>query len=434
MSYIPYAASERARLLEAIGLPSAEALFEDIPPEARTGAIEGLPTPLDECALWDHLTELSEKNDTGGVPFLGAGVYDHYIPAALSGLVSRSEFLTAYTPYQPEISQGTLTAIFEFQTYITRLTGMDISNASQYDGASACAEAMLMTCAQTRRSRVLVSRATHPDVRATLATYAHFQGIDVIEVPFDAAGQSLAGFQSLMTPETAAVIVQNPNFFGVLEPMSAIAALASAGGSASVAVCDPLSLAVITPPGACGFDIAVGECQPLGMPASFGGPYAGYLAAKETYLRRMPGRIVGQTTDNKGERAFVLTMQAREQHIRREKATSNICSNQALCALTATVYLTLMGPGGLRAAATLSAVHMNKLQQELTTMRNFSTLFNNSFFRECVLRPPEGEDCHWGYDLGLSYPELQGARLFCCTEKDTNAQRARLLREGADAR
>ncbi len=430
MSYIPYATEERARLLRALGLSHTDELFADIPAGARTPATDDLPAAMDECSLMAHITALARQNDTDATPFLGAGVYDHYIPAALPGLVARSEFVTAYTPYQPEISQGTLTAIFEFQTHITRLTGLDVSNASQYDAASACAEAMLMACGQTRKSRVLVSRATHPDVRQTLETYARFQGVEIVETGFDSHGQSLAALRDAMTPETAAVIVQSPNFFGVVEPMTAIAEMAHGQKTAAVAVCDPLSLAVLKPPGACGFDMAVGECQPLGLPLSYGGPYAGYLAARDTYLRRMPGRIVGQTADSRGDRAFVLTMQAREQHIRREKATSNICSNQALCALTATMYLSLMGPRGLRAAAALSAQNADKLRLELTTKRNFSRVFDAPFFRECILRPPEGVSCTWGYDVGAAYPELSGARLLCCTEKDGDARRAHILSQG----
>lgn len=426
MSYIPYAKEEQSRLLDRLGLSSAERLFDDIPAAARTEGISGLPDAMDEQSLWAHITALAAQNDTRAAFFVGAGLYDHYIPAAVAGLVARSEFLTAYTPYQPEISQGTLMAIFEFQTHISRLTGLDVANASQYDGASAAAEAMLMAAAQTRKSRVVVSRATHPETRRVLRTYARFQGVEVAEADYDEKGRSLSGIERMLTPDTAAVVAQSPNFFGVIEPMGNIAAAAHDKKALAVAVCDPLSLAVLTPPGENGFDIAAGECQPLGLPVSFGGPHAGYLAAREAFLRRMPGRIVGQTADSRGGRAFVLTMQAREQHIRREKATSNICSNQALCALTATVYLSLMGPRGLRAAAALSASHAGELRRELTTKCNFTQIFDAPFFRECVLKPTDGRDYGLGYRLGRDYPELGDAVLVAATEKDNAARRARV--------
>lgn len=375
-NYIPPSAGEREALLRELGLNSAEDLFINIPKRCRVGELK-LPKPLSEPELRRTLEALAAENETP--LFIGGGLYDHYVPAAVDALCSLPEFVTAYTPYQPEISQGTLTSIFEFQTGICRLTGLDAANASMYDAATAAAEAMLMAAVHTKRKTVRVTAATHPHIKETLRTYARFNGLSVAEIPFDGRGQTAA---DAMAGEDACVIAQSPNYFGVIEPMRAIAAKASETGAVPVAVCDPLSLAILESPGAMGFDIAVGECQPLGSPISFGGPHAGYFAANENFLRRMPGRIVGETGEvNGGRRGFILTLQAREQHIRREKATSNICSNAALAALRATVYLALLGPEGLREVAETTAQKAAYMRGRLEEA-GVNPLFDAPYFRE----------------------------------------------------
>lgn len=378
--YIPSTREEREKILREIGIGSVDELFEVVPPPARINGIAGLESALTEPELERLFAKMSSKNNTYPL-FMGAGLYDHIIPAAVGAIVSLPQFVTAYTPYQPEISQGTLGAIFEFQTAICRLTGLDVSNASLYDAATAAAEAALMCAVQTKRTKICVTAATHPHIIEVLRTYARFQGLELTFAQFDEAGQAvLPCFDGF-----AAVIAQSPNFFGVIEPMADIASAGKNAGAVPVAVCDPLSLGLLTPPGEMGFDIAVGDCQPLGMPVSFGGPHAGYMAVREGFMRRMPGRIAGETTDNRGNRAFVLTLQAREQHIRREKATSNICSNQALMALCATVYLTLMGPDGLREAAEQSAQKAFFTREKLIE-RGFEPMFDAPFFREFAMR------------------------------------------------
>lgn len=366
-------------MLSALGVHSIGELFSSIPLQCRTGGISGLPAPLSEAALRRLLEEVASQNDTHEPLFIGAGLYDHYVPAAVDALCSLPEFVTAYTPYQPEVSQGTLTAIFEFQTAICRLTGLDVSNASMYDAATAACEAMMLSAAQTRRKAVYVTAATHPHIRETLAAYARFNGLTLLTVPFDGRGQ--AALDGTLDG-AACLIAQSPNFFGVIEPMRSLAEAASRAGAVPVAVCDPLSLGLLESPGECGFDIAVGECQPLGSYISFGGPHAGYFSARESFMRRIPGRIAGETVELNGDkRGFVLTLQAREQHIRREKATSNICSNAALSALRANVYLSLLGPQGLRETASLcvrKAAYLRGLLEE----HGIKPLFDAPYFRE----------------------------------------------------
>ncbi len=373
-NYIPSAAREREKLLRELGIASAEELFSGV--ECRIGRMN-LPPPLSESELRRLLEGIAAENEAP--LFIGAGLYDHYVPAAVDALCSLPEFVTAYTPYQPEISQGTLTSVFEFQTAICRLTGLDVSNASMYDAATAACEAMLMSAAQTKRKNVCVTAATHPHIKETLCTYARFNGLTVTEIPFDGRGQTALD----ASPDGAAcVIAQSPNFFGVIEPMREIAARVKANGAVPVAVCDPLSLGLLECPGEAGFSVAVGECQPLGSPIGFGGPHAGYSAAKESFLRRMPGRIVGETSEiNGNKQGFILTLQAREQHIRREKATSNICSNAALSALRATVYLALLGPEGLREVAALCARKAAYLRVKLQEV-GVKPLFDAPYFRE----------------------------------------------------
>jgi len=409
-SMMPHTAREREQMLADLGLDSIDSLFEDIPPQCRTGGIYGLPAPLCEASLRGLMEEMAGQNDVRDPLFIGAGLYDHYIPAAVDALCSLPEFVTAYTPYQPEISQGTLTAIFEFQTSMCNLTGLDVSNASMYDAATAACEAMLLAKAHTGRTVVYVTDSTHPHIRETLATLARFNGLTVKTIPFGANGQAEL---DKLTEETACLIAQSPNFFGVIEPMRELAAEAAGAGAVSIAVCDPLSLGLLESPGECGFDIAVGECQPLGSSISFGGPHAGYFCAKEKFLRRMPGRIAGETVElNGGKQGFVLTLQTREQHIRREKATSNICTNAALSALRATVYLALLGSRGLYEAASLCA-RKAAYARGLLEERGIKPLFDAPYFREFAVESV----------LPGAYPlkELHGS-LIAVTEKRTKRE------------
>jgi glycine dehydrogenase subunit 1 len=366
------------------------------------------------------------------VCFLGAGAYDHYIPAVIDHLLSRQEFYTAYTPYQPEISQGTLQAIFEYQTMICMLTGMDVANASMYDGASALAEAAIMACGATRRSEVVALESIHPQSRSVLKTYARFRDIHVVTCGRKDGAADIDDLKSKVSRSTAAVVVQSPNFFGIIEEIEEMAAVAHESGALLIVCCDPISLGLLKSPGAMGADIVVGEGQALGNPLSFGGPYLGFYAATDKLMRKMPGRIAGQTVDAHGRRGFVLTIQAREQHIRREKATSNICSNQALCALAATIYLTAMGKEGLRDTASQCAMKAHYAYDTLIGTGRFSPVFDAPFFKEFAVRFDGDvnalnaalldDGIIGGYDLGRFDKNLSGAWLLAVTEKRTKQQ------------
>ena len=408
--YIPQTEAEQSQMLADCGFASWEALYQAIPAPARIPGIPGLPPAMTEPELLDYFTRLSEKNRNAKACFMGAGAYDHTVPAAVGALAGQSAFVTAYTPYQPEISQGTLTAIFEYQTLLTRLTGLDVSNAGMYDGATAACEAMHVAVGQTRRSKIAVTAGTHPQILETLQTYARFAGTEVTVLPLDE--ETGATPVAALEKDIAALFVQSPNFFGVLENLPAHADSIHQAGGLAVAVCDPLSLALLQTPGEAGFDIAVGDCQPMGLRLSFGGPYAGYLCARESLVRRMPGRIAGETVDRNGQRCYVLTLQTREQHIRREKAASNICSNQALCCLTATIWLALMGPEGLKEAATQSARKAAYLRSLLAN-KGLKPKFSGRFFREfTVCGQIEG---------GVYLPE-RDCTLIAVTEKRTKAE------------
>lgn len=433
-TFIPNTKQQQSEMLAAIGVRSISQLFEAVPENVRLKRPLGLPCALSELEVTKRLKALAKANvnTEDYVCFLGAGAYDHFIPAAVDSLLSRQEFYTAYTPYQPEISQGTLQAIFEYQTLICELTGMDVSNASVYDGASALAEAALMACGATRRSEVLVAKSVDPQYREVLKTYARFKGIGVKEFGYVNGAVDLNAIESMISENTAAVIAQTPNFFGIVEDIKAAADAAHNHGALLAISCDPIALAVIKTPGEAGADIAVGEGQALGNPLSFGGPYLGFFAAKENLLRRMPGRIVGETVDRNGKRCFVLTIQTREQHIRREKATSNICSNEALCALAATIYLTAMGKQGLREAAEQCLYKSHYAQGALIATNRFKPVFGSLFFKEFAVRY-DGDinklNAHLlsngiigGYDLGRDYPELSGSYLVAITEKRTKAE------------
>ena len=366
------------------------------------------------------LEALAEQNLRFRTILRGAGAYDHYIPAAVSRIASKEEFVTAYTPYQAEISQGVLQSIFEFQTMICELTGLDAANASVYDGASAAAEAVAM-CRERKRTRAVVSAAAHPDVISTIRTYSFGAGTEVAAAPAENGVTDLTG---LLDETTACVYVQQPNFFGQLEDLPALAAQVHAAGARLIVGVNPAALGVLESPGACGADIAVGEGQPLGLPLSWGGPYLGFMAASQSLMRRLPGRIVGETRDSRGERAFVLTLQAREQHIRREKASSNVCSNEALCALTASVYLSLMGPDGLRQVGEQCHAKAHYLAAELCRLPGVSLRYPGPFFHEFVTDLPEPQKVLSALEsrgiLG-GWP-VEGGLLWCATEKQSRAE------------
>lgn len=432
--YIPNTKTQQKEMLEEIGYSSIEELFGDIPEEVRLGRKLAIPGPMAEMELRRHMGKLSSLNKhTEDYPcFLGAGAYDHYIPAAIDHIISRAEFYTAYTPYQPEISQGTLQAIFEYQTMICQLTGMDVSNASLYDGATALAEAILMACQATRKEKVVLAQSLHPEYREVSSTYAKFQDIPITEVGYKDGMMDLEALEKTVTKETAAVVVQSPNFFGIIEDIEPIAEIAHKNKALLIVSADPISLALLKAPGELGADIVVGEGQSLGNPLSFGGPYLGFFATTKRLMRRMPGRIVGETTDKDGNRGFVLTLQTREQHIRREKATSNICTNQALNALIATIYLSLLGKEGLKEVAYQCLQKSHYLYDRLLDTGLFTPIFNAPFFKEFAIKstvPIEKLNAHLldkgiigGYSLEKDYTELDGGWLIAVTEKRTRQE------------
>jgi len=442
MAYTPHTDGDRRRMLDALGLDSVDELFAGIPPAVRAGGLD-LPPGLSEVELAAELTALAGRNRVDLASFLGAGVYRHYIPAAVDQLISRGEFYTAYTPYQPEISQGTLQTIYEYQSLLATLTGLDVVSASHYDGATATAEAALMTVRATGRSRLLVSRAVHPHYRETLRTYLRPSGFALEEVPIVGEGPAsgttdLTALETALSPrgdgsapsDVTGVILAQPNFYGALEPMAEAARLAHAAGALFVAVVEPVSLAVLEPPGGYGADIASGEGQPLGVAPQFGGPYLGILAASEALTRQVPGRLIGLTRDLDGRRAYVMTLRAREQDIRRERAASNICTNQALVALIATVYLSLLGPHGLRDVAALGAARARELEAALAAS-GARRLHAAPYLNEFAIRVPDAPAVHArlldaGVLAGVPLANLEpgaedvaDALLVCATELTT---------------
>ena len=396
VSYVPNTKKDQQELLKTIGKKSIDELFADIPEKVHFKGNIKLPKALSEPELLADLENLSKKNKSSE-NFLGGGSYNHFIPSVVKHIISRSEFYTAYTPYQAEISQGILQAIYEYQTMICELTGMDATNASMYDGATAMAEAALLACRATRRKEILVSKSVNPNYRAVLETYA--TGADL---------KVKTGDWQLATGDTACYILQQPNFFGNIEEVSDLADKIHKNGSLFIVSADPISLGILKEPGDYGADIVVGEGQSLGNPQSFGGPGLGIFAVKQKYVRNIPGRVVGMTQDIEGKRAFCLTLQTREQHIRREKATSNICSNEALAALAATVYLSVMGKQGLRKVAELCLQKANYLKKKLGD----KVVFSSPSFKEFVVKT----DKPVGLDLAPFYPDLKGCRLICVTE------------------
>jgi glycine dehydrogenase subunit 1 len=446
MSYSPHTEADRAAMLAAIGVATVDELFADIPPPVRATRF-AVPPGLTEQEVRAELTRLAGRNRLPEVSFLGAGAYRRLIPAVVDEVVGRAEFATAYTPYQPEVSQGTLQAIYEFQTLICELTGMEVASASHYDGATATAEAALMACRLTGRDRVAVSRAVHPQVRRVLETYCSGPGIEVVEVPADlAAGGSgqtdTDAAARLAGADVACLVVQQPNMLGTLEDMPALAEAAHGAGGLFVTLVDPVSLAVLEAPGRYGADIVTAEGQQLGIPLSFGGPYLGLMAARMDAVRQMPGRLAGATRDAQGRRGYVLTLQAREQHIRREKAASNICTNQALCALAATAYLAAVGPEGLREVAERSATQARHLVASLEAAGLAVRRFAEPYLNEVTLSVPGAARRHAelaaegivaGLVLEAEYPELPDTLLLAATELTTDDDIARLVAALASA-
>jgi len=426
MRYLPNSPAERAAMLEATGHRSIEELFRQIPENLKLRGQLSLPGPLSEPEILEFFRQAASQSGREYVSLLGAGAYTHYRPVAIDALLSRGEFFTPYTPYQAELAQGTLQAMFEFQTLMTQLTGMEVANASLYDGSTATTEAVLMALRITGRERVVVARTLHPEYRQVLATYVRHQGIEVAEIPYAPSGQAdLSQLEAALTPQTAAVVVQSPNFMGALEPIRQIAELAHQHGALSiVSITEPLSLGIIQPPREA--DIVCGEAQSFGVPVAYGGPYVGFLSCREKFLRQTPGRLVGQTTDSQGRRGFVLTLATREQHIRREKATSNICTNQSLCALAATIYLCLLGKKGLEALAEHNLAKAHYAAEQLRAVPGVATPFAAPFFNEFVVKVPadtEGllsvlreEKIIGGLNLERFYPELRNHLLVCVTE------------------
>ncbi len=390
MGFVPNTEEDRQEMLKAIGVSSFEELISDIPPEIRLKEDLKLPEPLSEYEVLKELREISEKNlDLNhAISFLGGGAYDHFIPSAVFTIISRSEFYTAYTPYQAEVSQGTLQAIYEYQTMICRLTGMDVANASMYDGGSALAEAVLLALGHTGRNEVIIAGPINPNYLSVVRTYTHPKKADIKLTRFDSGICDIDDLKSKVTDKTACVVVQQPNFFGNIEDVFEIEKLAHNVGALLIVAVDPISLGILIPPGEYGADVVVGEGQPLGIPLSFGGPYLGIFAVKEFLIRKIPGRLSGITIDRDGERGFVLTLQTREQHIRREKATSNICTNQGLMMLAATVYMALMGKHGLREVAKLCLQKSHYLAEQISKINGFKLKYNQPFFKEFVVQTP----------------------------------------------
>jgi glycine dehydrogenase subunit 1 len=433
MPFIPHTPDDVRAMLAAIDAPSLEALFDEIPPTLRIGELPALPEALNERQV-TRLMEQRAADDPGPLCFLGAGAYEHHIPAAVWEIASRGEFYSAYTPYQPEASQGTLQVLYEYQSMMAGLTAMAVSNASLYDGGSALAEALLMAVRANRKSkskRILVPRTLHPLYRRAARAIVHNQGLELIELPYDPTGghTPIAALAPYAGQDIAALVIPQPNFFGVLEEVDALTDWAHRQQALAVAVVNPTALAVLAPPGEwgeAGADIVCGDGQPFGAPLSSGGPYFGFLCCRQEWVRQMPGRLVGRTVDLDGKPGFTLTLQAREQHIRRSKATSNICTNQGLMVTAATLYLTLLGPHGLEQVAAASHANTRALVEQLTRMPGVSLAFDRPVFHEAVLELPrpagevlDGLLAHGvlgGFDLSGEYPELGDALLVCATE------------------
>ncbi|AVQ99354.1 glycine dehydrogenase (aminomethyl-transferring) [Oceanobacillus iheyensis] len=432
--YLPMTESDKQEMLATIGVDSTEELFADIPEQIRFRGSLNLKKPANEAQLKKELADMANKNVNlkTHASFLGAGVYDHYIPSVVDHVISRSEFYTAYTPYQPEISQGELQAIFEFQTMISELTGLPVANSSMYDGGTSLAEAVNLSAAHTKRKKILVSKAVHPESRAVIETYARGPELEIVEIDCENGYTNLQQLAEAIDEDTASVVVQYPNFFGQIEPLEKINELVkSQTKTMFITSSNPLSLGYLTPPGEFGADIVVGDTQVFGIPAQFGGPHCGYFATTDKLMRKVPGRLVGQTVDEDGVRGFVLTLQAREQHIRRDKATSNICSNQALNALASSVAMSSIGKHGLRKMAVLNMKKARYMKQKLKET-GLRVVHEGMFFNELVVdigsnvseinKQLLNKGFIGGYDLGENYPELKDHMLIAVTESRTKEE------------
>ena len=421
-SYVPSTREERREMLRAIGLEDYRDLYKDVPQEMYLDRPLNLPEGMSELEVSRAMKEMAGKNRVFSTVLRGAGAYDHYIPSVVKYIPAKEEFLTAYTPYQAEMSQGVLQSIFEYQTMICALTGMDVSNASVYDGATAAAEAAAM-CRDRKRRVTLISAAAHPDTINTVRTYCYGTNDELRIVPAKDGKTDMDALKEMLTEDIASFYVQQPNFYGQFEEAEAMAELVHQAGAMYIMGCNPIALAIVKTPAECGADIAVGEGQPLGMPLSFGGPYLGYMATTTKHMRKLPGRIVGETVDAKGDRAFVLSLQAREQHIRREKASSNICSNQALCALTAGVYMASMGPEGMAEAARQSMAKAHYLANGLCSIPGVSLKYTGEYFHEFVTVMPKADEVLAALadaDILGGLP-VDGGILWCATEKVSKA-------------
>ncbi|WP_033541919.1 aminomethyl-transferring glycine dehydrogenase subunit GcvPA [Planococcus sp. CAU13] len=431
--YLPMTSQDEKAMLDTIGIQSIDELFADIPEKVRFKGEYNIKPAKSESSLTKELSQLAAKNADSNTyaSFLGAGVYDHYKPIIVDHVISRSEFYTAYTPYQPEISQGELQAIFEFQTMISELTGMDIANSSMYDGGTSLAEAGTLAAGHTRRKKILISRAVHPESRAVVRSYALGQSIEVEEIPLKNGQTDIEALKGMIDENTATVMIQYPNFFGQVENLKEIEPIVHGAGALFTVSSNPLALGALTPPGKLGADITVGDAQPFGIPEAFGGPHCGYFAVSKALMRKVPGRLVGETSDEDGRRGFVLTLQAREQHIRRDKATSNICSNQALNALAASVAMTALGKQGTKEMAIQNITKTHYMKQQLKAA-GFEIAFEGAHFNEVVVKTNKPvkelnaallkKGMIGGYDLGLSYEEFEGHVLVAVTEQRTKEE------------
>ncbi len=438
-NYLPHTDKERREMLDAIGVESVEELFQDIPRDVMFDRELDIFPSLSEPELLKHMLDLACKNQdlSEYTPFLGAGVYDHYMPSVIGHMLKRSEFYTAYTPYQAEASQGTLQTIFEYQTMISELTGMEVANASMYDGATSVAEAALMSLKSAKGNTVLVSEAVNPSYRQVLQTYVENQGFKVQTIPQSEGVTDGSVIDNHLSKDVACYIAQTPNFLGNLENLDGLKDKLKEHKAMLIVCTDPIALSLIKPPSEYGADIVVGDGQSLGNPMNFGGPLLGFFASTKKLIRKMPGRIIGETTDEEGNRGYVLNLQTREQHIRREKATSNICSNQALNALAACIYLTLMGPKGLKQVANLSLQKANYAKEKIAALDGFELAFDQPFFKEFVIKTPKPvEEINkqlldrkivGGLDLGKFYSGLENHMLLCVTEKRTKDEIDKLV-------
>ncbi len=426
MDYCPHTPDDIKQMQAAIGVANLDDLFADIPEKFRLKQIPDIPAALSEQETIAVMSRIASKNKLPQFTLTGAGAYHHFIPAVVGHIIGRAEFYTAYTPYQAEISQGILQAIYEYQTMIAHLTGTEIANASMYDGATAMAEAAVLCAKMSNRNKIIVAHSVHPEYRQVLQTYSWANGYEIVELPYAPSGQiDLNALQTKLDDQVAAVLVQSPNFFGVIEDVAPLVDAAHKKGALFIAgFTDGTSLGILQPAGAAGADFVVGEGQSFGNPLNYGGPYLGIFAAREKFMRRIPGRLAGATVDKNSQRGFVLTLQTREQHIRREKATSNICSNEALCALAAGVYLAALGKN-LKRLAELNIYKTQYLKNKLLGLTGWKEMFSAPVYNEFVLHCPDSkmmneklkkEGIIGGYELQKDYPELENALLFCVTE------------------